>query len=201
MAARIIQNTVDVHFRWTTPAGQKCENVFQFLYNVTPTGANLLALATQFWANIGPNWRLFSANKVIPQEVYVVDLDDRHPMATATLPLGVGHQGTRGNDTASASESAHITTRSGFRGPSNKGRKSVSGFEDVDQSDDNFSSQLLLWLAVHALNFLLDVTTGGVTFISAVGSPKLGRSVALLSAGKATPYVGTQDSRLPQHGR
>lgn len=199
-APRVIAFTVDVHLRFTTGSGQRGENVHQYHYGSIPTAADLLALATQFWANVGPTWRLMMGNDVIPQEIYVADLDASHSMAAATLPLGVGHNGTRGTDEEPGSAAAQMTIRSALRGRHYRGRKSLSGFDSQDQTKDTFGNQLLTWLATYAAKLLLDIIIGGITFIPAVGSPALHLSTPINSAFMPDPFVGSQKTRLPEHG-
>jgi hypothetical protein len=199
---RTIASCVDLHFRFTTPQGQRAENVWQLKYaGGVPTSANLQALATQWWANTGPTWRLMACSNVIPQEVYVVDLDTGHPAATATLPLGTGHQGTRGTDAEPSNAAASVVLRTGTRGRHFRGRKSLSGFDSQDQTQDTWGNQLMTWIAQYLTQALLGIVVGSITFTPAVGSAALHTATILQSILNPNPYVDSQKTRLPGHGR
>lgn len=188
--------------RWTTPQGQRAENVWQHKYSGgNPTAAQLAAFAAQWWANTGPMWRTMMCNQVVPSEIYVADLDTGHPAFTATLPLGTGHQGTRGNDGEPSGAAASVVLRTGQRGRHFKGRKSLSGFESQDQQGDVWLNQLMTWLAQYLTQALLGIVIGPITFTPAVGSAALHTSTALQTILNPNPYVDSQKTRLPRHGQ
>ena len=198
---RIIHSCVDLALDFTTGPGQNCMNVFQYRYNTIPTAADMLALAGGWWAFNGPLLRQLWTAAIVPQQIKVTDLDNTHLMETATLPLGAGHQGTRGTRGTPSEATASIALRSKYRGKSNRGRKAISGFDSQDEDDDVWGSQLLTWLAQLAANMLFQYTLGGVTMDPVIGSPKLHTTQLLKGATLIDPFVGSQSTRSPEHGR
>jgi len=194
---RIIPNTIDVHLRYVA-GGNEMENTYQFLYEDTPSVAQLEALAEDVATNIGAKQRLFTHGGITFTECQAVDIGSSGG-AEGTYTFPNGTTGSRGGSAEPLNVASGITLRTGHRGRSKKGRKSYSGFVESDTDGNSIGSSLMGLLADLAVELIRDRVSS--TYRPAVGSLKLGSSTAIQSAVILDNNIDSQKTRLNLHGQ
>jgi len=194
---RIIANTVDVHLRYSAGPNQM-ENVYQFIYEETPSVGQLLSLATDVATNIGGKMALAVSDQINFVECQAVDIGTSTG-GEATYVFPSGTHGLRSGSVEPLNVASGITLRTGHRGRSNKGRKSYSGFVESDIDSNTIGSSLMGLLTDLALELIRDRVSS--TYRPAVGSMKLGTSRPITSATILDNNVDSQKTRLNLHGQ
>lgn len=198
---RVIPGVADVHLRWSGPEGQKCEHVYSYHYNSTPTVAHLIALANDLAGNFTTTFTKFLTNACVLRELFIKDIGEASDRAEWTRPYGIGVVGLHTNDTMPLNAAVQITLRTGRTGRSNHGAKSYSGFDEQQVTRDIAQNQLLTDIAAHGVEVLLIRNPLGVVYDPVVASLKLHNYKSLGSFFIPDENIDSRKTRLVGHGR
>jgi len=198
---RVIPGVVDVHYRWTGPEGQLCENVMQMHYNATPTVAALIALSNDLASTVISKFTQFQAYNITWREIFIKDIGAASGRAEYTHPLGIGVVGQINQEPDTLGSALHATLRTGLTGRSNHGGKSLGGFTEAHTFGSVATNQLMTWVADLGAALIILRTGGGITFDPCVASLALGTFKSIFSFLLPDSNLDSQKTRLPGHGR
>jgi len=198
---RYIASTVDLKARYLSPSGQRCENVYQYKYDLVPDSAQLAAFAAAWAATTIDNWRAILPIGCRLVEVAVKDvgaLDGSGAQGVYTYPTPTFGLVTLPPQASQVACRVQLNT--GRSGDSFRGAKAVSPFWDEAVDGDQFVSSLITLVMNFALQWLVSYIVGGITYIPAVGSPALNKSELITSVSIIDPYTDSQKTRAVKHG-